>query len=89
MRRLSVLSVAPGFAIVLFSCAAVPALESIPLEAVSETSSNASAGRKRYFECNSLRDTPQAASILIADIDGDGSNDVIFSCPMIARAVCS
>jgi hypothetical protein len=35
---------------------------------------------KLHFKCNALRDTPSAASILIHDIDGDGSNDVIFPC---------
>ena len=35
---------------------------------------------KLHFKCNPLRDTPSAASILIADIDGDGLNDVIFPC---------
>ncbi len=35
---------------------------------------------KLHFECSPLRDTPSAASILIADIDGDGKNDVIFAC---------
>jgi hypothetical protein len=33
-----------------------------------------------HFKCNSLRDTPSAATILIADMDGNGSNDVIFAC---------
>ena len=35
---------------------------------------------KLHFNCNPLRDTPSAASIVIADIDGDGFNDVIFPC---------
>jgi hypothetical protein len=35
---------------------------------------------KLHFQCNPLRDTPSAASIVIADIDGDGLNDVIFPC---------
>jgi hypothetical protein len=33
---------------------------------------------KLHFKCNPLRDTPSAASIVIADIDRDGLNDVIF-----------
>ena len=33
-----------------------------------------------HFKCNPLRDTPSAATILIADVDGDGLNDVIFAC---------
>ena len=33
-----------------------------------------------HFQCSPLRDTPSAASILIADIDGDGKHDVIFAC---------
>jgi hypothetical protein len=35
---------------------------------------------KLHFKCNPLRDTPSAASIVIADMDGDGLNDVIFPC---------
>ena len=35
---------------------------------------------KLHFKCTPLRDTPSAASILIADMDGDGLNDVIFAC---------
>jgi hypothetical protein len=35
---------------------------------------------KLHFRCTPLRDTPSAASILIADIDGDGKHDVIFAC---------
>lgn len=33
-----------------------------------------------HFKCNPLRDTPSAATVLIADIDGDGKNDVIVAC---------
>jgi hypothetical protein len=35
---------------------------------------------KLHFQCNPLRDTPSAATILIADINGDAKNDVIFPC---------
>ena len=35
---------------------------------------------KLHFTCKELRDTPSAASIAIADVDGDGLNDVIFPC---------
>jgi hypothetical protein len=35
---------------------------------------------KLHFQCSPLRDTPSAASVLIADIDGDGRNDVVFAC---------
>jgi hypothetical protein len=35
---------------------------------------------KLHFQCNPLRDTPSAATILIADMDGDGLNDVVFPC---------
>ena len=35
---------------------------------------------KLHFKCNPLRDTPSASSILIADIDGDGLNDVVVPC---------
>jgi hypothetical protein len=44
MQRLSALSVAAGFAIVLLCFAAAPIFEVVPLETVSETSSNASIG---------------------------------------------
>jgi hypothetical protein len=33
-----------------------------------------------HFQCKPLRDTPSAATVLIADMDGDGRNDVIFAC---------
>lgn len=35
---------------------------------------------KLHFNCKPLRNTPSAASILIADVDGDGKNDVVFAC---------
>lgn len=35
---------------------------------------------KLNFRCDPLRDTPSAASILIADMNGDGLNDVIVPC---------
>lgn len=35
---------------------------------------------KLHFQCKPLRNTPSAASILIADMDGDGLNDVVFPC---------
>jgi len=35
---------------------------------------------KLHFKCNPLRNTPSPASILIADMDKDGKNDVIFPC---------
>jgi hypothetical protein len=35
---------------------------------------------KLHFKCDPLRDTPSAANILIADMDGDGLNDVVFPC---------
>jgi len=35
---------------------------------------------KLHFQCNPLRNTPSAASIVIRDIDGDGLNDVVFPC---------
>jgi hypothetical protein len=41
---------------------------------------------KVHFQCKPLRNTPSAASILIADMDGDGLNDVIFPAATIARA---
>jgi hypothetical protein len=33
-----------------------------------------------HFNCSPLRDAPSAASILIADMNGDGLNDIIFPC---------
>jgi hypothetical protein len=35
---------------------------------------------KLRFECRTLPDSPSAASVAIADIDGDGANDVIYAC---------
>jgi hypothetical protein len=35
---------------------------------------------KLHFKCEPLRDAPSATSILIADIDGDGLNDVVLPC---------
>lgn len=35
---------------------------------------------KLHFRCAPLRQTPSAATILIADIDGDRLNDVVFPC---------
>ncbi len=35
---------------------------------------------KLHFQCNPLRNSPSAASIVIADIDGDGANDVVLPC---------
>src|SRR5436305_14652989 len=44
MRRRSAYLLAAGFAMILLCSAAVPAVEVVPLETVSETSSNASIG---------------------------------------------
>ena len=35
---------------------------------------------KLHFDCRQLKDSPSAATIAIADIDGDGNNDVIYAC---------
>ena len=35
---------------------------------------------KLHFKCTPLRNTPSAASIIVADVDGDGLNDVIVPC---------
>lgn len=35
---------------------------------------------KLHFTCDPLRDTLSAASIVIADVNGDGLNDVVFPC---------
>src|SRR5260370_36154692 len=33
-----------------------------------------------HFDCRPLRDSPSAATVAIADVDGDGANDVIYAC---------
>lgn len=35
---------------------------------------------KLHFDCRPLKDSPSASSMAIADIDGDGANDVIYPC---------
>jgi hypothetical protein len=35
---------------------------------------------KLHFDCRPLPDSPSAATVTIADIDGDGANDVIYAC---------
>lgn len=35
---------------------------------------------KLHFDCKALENSPSAATILIADIDGDGANDIVFPC---------
>ena len=35
---------------------------------------------KVHFECRPLQDSPSAATVAIADVDGDGANDVIYAC---------
>ncbi len=35
---------------------------------------------KLHFHCNPLADSPSASTILIADVNGDGANDVILPC---------
>lgn len=35
---------------------------------------------KLHFDCHPLPDSPSAATVAIADIDGDGANDVIYAC---------
>jgi FG-GAP-like repeat len=35
---------------------------------------------KLHFNCRPLPDSPSAATVAIADIDGDGANDVIYAC---------
>jgi hypothetical protein len=35
---------------------------------------------KLHFDCRPLKDSPSAASVAIADMDGDGANDVIYPC---------
>jgi FG-GAP-like repeat/FG-GAP repeat len=35
---------------------------------------------KLHFDCRALPDSPSAATVAIADIDGDDANDVIYAC---------
>jgi hypothetical protein len=35
---------------------------------------------KLHFDCRALEDSPSAATVAIADINGDGANDVIYAC---------
>lgn len=35
---------------------------------------------KLHFDCRPLPDSPSSATVAIADIDGDGANDVIYAC---------
>jgi FG-GAP-like repeat len=37
-------------------------------------------GGKLHFDCRPLPDSPSAATVAIADMDGDGANDVIYAC---------
>jgi hypothetical protein len=39
---------------------------------------------KLHFDCRPVPDLPSAATVAIADMDGDGTNDVIYAC----RDVC-
>ncbi len=33
-----------------------------------------------HFDCRPLKDSPSAATVVIADMDGDGANDVVYAC---------
>lgn len=33
-----------------------------------------------HFDCRPLKDSPSAATVVIADISGDGANDVVYAC---------
>src|SRR5262249_28266525 len=35
---------------------------------------------KLHFDCRPLHDSPSAATVAIADVNGDGANDVIYAC---------
>ena len=35
---------------------------------------------KLHFDCRALQESPSAATVAIADVDGDGENDVIYAC---------
>jgi hypothetical protein len=37
-------------------------------------------GGKLHFDCRPLPDSASAATVAIADMDGDGANDVIYAC---------
>jgi FG-GAP-like repeat len=33
-----------------------------------------------HFDCRPLKDSPSAATVVIADMNGDGANDVVYAC---------
>ena len=35
---------------------------------------------KLHFDCRPLEDSPSAATVAIADMNGDGANDVVYAC---------
>src|SRR5262249_975009 len=35
---------------------------------------------KLHFDCHPLKDSPSAATVALADVNGDGVNDVIYAC---------
>jgi hypothetical protein len=35
---------------------------------------------KLHFDCRRLKDSPSAATVAIADLDGSGANDIIYAC---------
>jgi len=42
---------------------------------------------KRYFVCRPLENSPSAATVRIADMNGDGANDVIYACRDACQSV--
>src|SRR5262249_12668902 len=35
---------------------------------------------KLHFDCHALPSSPSAATVLIADVDGDGAKDIVYPC---------
>jgi hypothetical protein len=42
---------------------------------------------KLHFDCQPLKDSPSSATLAIADINGDGANDVVYACRDACQSV--